>query len=120
MYAWFLHTQLVKETPGLGTGIMGEIHVCHTIEKRVLIRAGNHFIFSVLFAGIMIGLKTLAVVIYHADELHQWVEMRREVAHQTNLFELSLGGHSPLNEFLSQSQLSVCITCGFKEMQGLM
>lgn len=34
--------------------------------------------------------------------------MRREAAHQTNLLQLSLGGHSPLNELLSQSQSSVC------------
>lgn len=68
----------------------------------------------------MIGRTALAVVIYHADKLHQWVEMRREVAHQTNLFELSLGGHSTLNELLSRSQLSVCITCSLKGMQALM
>lgn len=70
--------------------------------------------------GIMIGLKAQAGVIYHADNLHQWVEMQREVAHQTNLFELSLGSHSPLNELLSQSRLSVCIMCSFKGMQALM
>lgn len=68
----------------------------------------------------MIGLKALAEVIYHADKLHQWAEMQREEAHQTNLFELSLGGHSPLNELLSQRQLSVCIICSFKGMRGLM
>lgn len=68
----------------------------------------------------MIGLKVLAEVIYHADKLHQWAEMWREVAHQTNLFELSLGGHSPLNELLSQSQLSGCVTCSFEGVQGLM
>lgn len=68
----------------------------------------------------MIGLKALAEVIYHADKLRQWIEMWREVAHQTNLFELSLGSHSPLNELLSQRQLSVCITCSFKGMQGIM
>lgn len=60
------------------------------------------------------------LLIYHADKLHQWAEMQREVAHQTNLFELSLGGHSPLNELLSQSQLSECITWSFKGAQGLM
>lgn len=68
----------------------------------------------------MIGLKSLAEDIHHADKLHQWAEMRREVAHQTDLFELSLGSHSPLTELLSQRQLSVCITCSFKGMQGLM
>lgn len=75
---------------------------------------------SVSRKGIMIGLKALAEVIYHADKLHQWAEMRREVAHQTNLFELSLGGHSALSQLLSQRQLSVCIICSFKGMQGLM
>lgn len=63
----------------------------------------------------MIGLKPLAEDIYHADKFHQWTEMRRVVAHQMNLLELSLGGHS-LNELLSQKQLSVCITCSFEGM----
>lgn len=49
----------------------------------------------------MIGLKALAGLSYHADKLHQCVEMYREVAHQTDLFELSLGGHSPRNELLN-------------------
>ena len=70
--------------------------------------------------GIAIGLKAEAGVIYHADNLHQWAEMQREVAHQTDLFELSLGSRSPLNELLSQSRLSVCIMCSFKGMQRLM
>lgn len=95
---------------------MQEIHVSHMTKEMVLIRNGNLCTFSVLFVGIMTSVKTLVAVIYHADELHQWVEMRREVAHQTNLFELSLGGHSPLNELLSQSQLSVRITCCFNLM----
>lgn len=60
------------------------------------------------------------VVIYHADKLHQWVEMRREVAHQTDLFERSLGGGSPLREALSRSQLSRCITGSSEGMQALM
>lgn len=68
----------------------------------------------------MIGVKAPAEVIYHADKLRQWAEMRREVAHQTNLFEPSLGGHSPLNELLSQRQLSVCIACSSEGMRGLM
>lgn len=42
--------------------------------------------------------------------------MRREVAHQANLLQLSLGGHSPLNELLSQSQWSVC---GFTGMPNV-
>lgn len=53
------------------------------------------------------GLKFWAAVIYRVDEPHRWPEMR-EAAHQTNLLELSLGGHSALNELLSQSQSSVC------------
>lgn len=68
----------------------------------------------------MIGSKAQAEVIYHADKLHQWAEMWREVSHQTNLFELSLGGHSPLNELLRQSQLSARITCSLEGMRGLM
>lgn len=58
----------------------------------------------------MIGRTALLLVVYHTDKLHQWVEMRREVAHQTNLFERSLGGRSPLRQPLSRSQLSRCIT----------
>lgn len=42
--------------------------------------------------------------------------MRREVAHQANLLQLSLGGHSPLDELLSQSQWSVC---GFTGMPNV-
>lgn len=68
----------------------------------------------------MIGRTALVVVIYHADKLHQWAEMRREVAHQTNLFELSLGGRSPLREPLSRSQLSICIARSSEGMQPLM
>lgn len=68
----------------------------------------------------MIGRTALVVVIYHADKLHQWAEMRREVAHQTNLFELSLGGRSPPREPLSRSQLSICITRSSEGMQPLM
>lgn len=64
----------------------------------------------------MLGLKALAEDIYHADKFHQWAEMRREVAHQMNLFESSLGGHSPLRELLSWRQLSVCITCSLEGM----
>jgi len=68
----------------------------------------------------MIGLKALADDIYRADKSHQWFEMRREVAHQTNLLKLSPGGQSRLNEPLSRRQLSVCITCSFMEVRGLM
>lgn len=91
---------------------------CHRITKRSSVTELESCVYSTFRSicrkGIMIGLKALAEDIYHADKLHQWAEMRREVAHQTNLLELSLGGHSPLNELLSQRQLSVCITCGFK------
>lgn len=64
-----------------------------------------------------ISVKLSAAVIYRVDEAHRWPEMRREVAHQTNLLELSPGGHSALSELLSQSQSSVC---GFTGMLGLM
>lgn len=53
-------------------------------------------------------MELLEAVIYHGDKNRLRPEMQREVAHQKNLLELSLGGHSPLNEPLSQSQSSVC------------
>lgn len=68
----------------------------------------------------IISLTAVAEDIYPADKTHQWAEMWREVAHQTNLLEFSLGGHSRLNGLLGRRQLSVCITCSFKETQGLM
>lgn len=58
-----------------------------------------------LWGNARIGLKFS--VLCRVDEPRRRPEMQREVAHQTNLLELSLGGHSALNELLTQGQSSV-------------
>lgn len=74
----------------------------HVTQRHGPSERQNPLIFRcVCWEGMMIGLTALAGLSYHADKLHLCVEMCREVAHQTDLFELSLGGHSPRNELFN-------------------